>query len=138
MNSNLLEHLVEVRESTIHGRGCYACAPIAFDAYILEYTGELIDCKKAIERNRPDSPDYSQYVLEVSDDVFIDALRYEHPAKYINHSCAPNCILATDDSHAFIVALRDIEPGEELTYDYDYDEKQEACLCGAEGCRLYI
>jgi uncharacterized protein len=138
MNSNLLEHPVEVRDSTIHGKGCYALAPIASDAYFLEYTGELINREKAIERNRPDSPDYSQYIMEVSDDIYIDALKYEHPAKYINHSCAPNCILATEGSRAFIVALRDIKPGEELTYDYDYDDDDEVCLCGAESCRKFI
>jgi SET domain-containing protein len=74
--------------------------------------------------------------LQVDDDVFIDARLVEHPAKYINHSCEPNCCLSRDETRAFILTLRTIGPGEELTYDYEYDVSENLpCRCEAPGCR---
>jgi hypothetical protein len=136
MRYSSAEARVEVRDSSIHGRGTFASAPLEPDTLILEYTGELIDRKTAVERDNPDAPDYSCYILQVDDDVFIDARRVEHPAKYINHSCEPNCILSFDETKAFIRTLRGIRPGEELAYDYDYDASENVpCRCGAPRCR---
>jgi SET domain-containing protein len=74
--------------------------------------------------------------LQVDDDIFIDARLVEHPAKYINHSCEPNCSLSRDETRAFIRTLRTISPGEELTYDYEYDESDIlTCRCQASRCR---
>jgi hypothetical protein len=130
------EAFVEVRDSAIHGRGTFATGLLESDTLILEYTGELIDRRTAVERDRPDAPDYSCYILQVDDDVFIDARIVEHPAKYINHSCQPNCILSFDASRAFIRTLRTLSPGEELTYDYAYDASENVkCLCEAPACR---
>ena len=116
--------LVEVRESSIHGKGAFVSDFLESDTLILEYTGELIDRKKAIERDNPDAPDYSCYILQVDDHVFIDARLVEHPAKYINHSCEPNCSLSRDGTRVFICTLRTIIPGEELTYDYEYADSE--------------
>jgi len=136
MRSRSAEALVEVRDSAIHGKGTFARAWLESDTLILEYTGELISQKTAVERDHPDAPDYSCYMLQVDDDVFIDARLVEHPAKYINHSCEPNCILSVDGNRAFILTLRPIRPGEELTYDYEYDATENVtCCCQARGCR---
>jgi SET domain-containing protein len=130
------EALVEVRDSSIHGQGTFASALLEAETLILEYTGELIDRKTAIERDHPDAPDYSCYILQINDDVFIDALLVEHPAKYINHSCEPNCSLSRDVTRAFVRTLRTIRPGEELTYDYGYDASENLrCRCKARTCR---
>ena len=136
MRNGLAETRVEVRDSSIHGKGTFTSAFLESDTLILEYTGELIDRKTAVERDHPDAPDYSCYILQVDDDVFIDARLVEHPAKYINHSCEPNCILSFDENRAFILTLRTVRPGEELTYDYDYDASENVkCCCQARGCR---
>jgi uncharacterized protein len=136
MRNSSAEALVEVRDSSIHGKGTFASALLESNTRILEYTGELIDRKTAVERDNPDAPDYSCYILQVDDDVFIDARLVEHPAKYINHSCEPNCILSCDETRAFILTLRTIRPGEELTYDYEYDASENVpCRCQARGCR---
>ena len=136
MRNKSAETRVEVRDSTIHGKGTFATASLESDTLILEYTGELIDRKTAVERDNPEAPDYSCYILQVDDGVFIDALRVEHPAKYINHSCEPNCELFRDATRVFIRTLRTIRPGEELTYDYEYDASENTtCHCEARGCR---
>jgi SET domain-containing protein len=130
------EALVEVRDSSIHGKGAFALAFLESETPILEYTGELIDRKTAVERDNPDAPDYSCYILQIDDDVFIDARLVEHPAKYINHSCEPNCSLSRDGTRAFVRTLRTLRPGEELTYDYDYDATENlTCRCEARRCR---
>jgi SET domain-containing protein len=130
------EALVEVRESSIHGKGTFASAFLDAETLILEYTGELIDRKTAVERDNPESPDSSCYIFQIDHDVFIDALRVEHPAKYINHSCEPNCSISRDVTRAFIRTLRTIRPGEELTYDYGYDASENLkCCCKAPSCR---
>jgi len=136
MHNRSAEALVEVRDSPIHGKGAFTSASLESDAVILEYTGELIDRKTAVERDNPDAIDYSYYILQVDDNLFIDARLVEHPAKYINHSCEPNCCLARDETRAFIRTLRSIAPGEELTYDYEYDASENVkCLCEARTCR---
>jgi SET domain-containing protein len=136
MRNRSAEALVEVRDSSIHGQGTFASAILEAETLILEYTGELIDRKTAVERDNPDASDYSCYILQVDDDVFIDALLVEHPAKYINHSCEPNCSISRDATKAFVRTLRTIRPGEELTYDYGYDAGENLrCLCKARRCR---
>jgi len=136
MRNRSSESLVEVRDSAIHGKGAFASALIESDTLVLEYAGELIDRKTAVARDQPDAPDYSCYILLIDDDVFIDARLVEHPAKYINHSCEPNCILSLEEDKAYIQTLRTIRPGEELTYDYDYEDSDHVkCYCQAAGCR---
>jgi SET domain-containing protein len=136
MRNRSAEALVEIRDSSIHGKGTFASALLEADTLILEYTGELIDRRTAVERDRPEAPDYSWYILQVDDDIFIDARLVEHPAKYINHSCEPNCSLSRDVTRAFVRTLRTIRPGEELTYDYGYDASENLrCRCKARTCR---
>jgi SET domain-containing protein len=136
MRKSSKEAPVEVRASSIHGKGAFVSAFLESDTLILEYTGELIDRKTAVERDNPDAPDYSCYILQVDDDTYIDARLVEHPAKYVNHSCEPNCNLSRDGTRVYIRALRNIIPGEELTYDYEYAASENLrCRCGAPRCR---
>ena len=136
MRNRSAEALVEVRDSSIHGKGTFASAFLESETLILEYTGELIDRKTAVERDNPDAPDYSCYILQIDNDVFIDARLVEHPAKYINHSCEPNCSLSRDGTSVFIRTLRAIISGEELTYDYEYNASENLrCRCEARRCR---
>lgn len=135
-----------VRNSAIHGRGVFAARKIRKGKTIIEYKGDLTTWKIASQRpdSDPDNP-YHTFIFELSDDRVIDAGVKGNAARWINHSCAPNCVTSEDDQgRVFIEALRKIRHGEELTYDYrlSYDgrltRKVRAafeCRCGAEQCR---
>jgi SET domain-containing protein len=137
---------IQVRRSGIHGKGVFAVAPIAAGETILEYTGDVITWKQAQRRHphNPDEPNHT-FFFHIDDKHVIDGGSGGNAAKWINHACSPNCEAdETDDGRVFIKALRDIEAGEELNYDYGLivdgrhtaKLKQEyACRCGTPGCR---
>ena len=138
---------IQVRRSGVHGRGVYALRKIKKGETIIEYKGEMVTWKQAERRHphNPDDPDHT-FFFHIDDDHVIDAAVGGNAARWINHACHPNCESDIDeDNHrVFIKALRKIEPGEELFYDYGLviDEpytkklkKQFACRCGARDCR---
>ena len=123
-----------IRQSGIHGCGCYTTVPIREGARIVEYTGRRLSKEQADElyNERPDT-----YLFCIGEgDYVIDG---DSVAAFINHCCDPNCETDEFDERIWIIALRDIAAGEELTYDYnlyDGDEEDEAiCRCGAKKCR---
>ena len=136
---------IAVRNSPIHGRGVFALRPIKKGARILEYKGKLITDKEADRRYGKLHENSSHTMLfSVDDGLVIDATRQGNSARWINHSCAPNCEIDEKNHRVFIDALRDIRPGEELAYDYNLQigekhtnkaKKDHACLCGAKHCR---
>ncbi len=135
-----------VRNSAIHGRGVFAARKIRKGKTVIEYKGDLTTWDIASLRpdSDPDNP-YHTFIFELSDGRVIDAGVKGNAARWINHSCDPNCLTSEDDDgRVFIEALRKIRSGEELTYDYrlSYDgrvtRKVRAafeCRCGAERCR---
>lgn len=137
-----------VRRSPRHGRGVYATARIPAGTPIIEYTGELISEAEG-ERRYPTLPDGAEeaehtYLLTLDDTRVIDANVGGNAARFINHSCEPNCEPMPYGDHMWIVAVRDIRPGEELAYDYaiELDEphtparkRRFPCRCGARTCR---
>jgi uncharacterized protein len=136
-----------VRNSRIHGRGVYAARPIKEGERVIEYRGERISWKEA-DRRPPSDPDDPHHTFFFSLDGgkhVIDAGVGGNAARWINHSCQPNCETEeTDDGRVFIQALRNIRTGEELLYDYSLiiDErltptlkKQYECRCGSSDCR---
>jgi len=134
-----------VRRSRIHGRGVYATSRIAKGTRIVEYLGDRITNEEADARyeHRPQEDGHT-FLFVVDDRICIDAGVGGNAARFINHSCAPNCETLIEDRRVFIEAIRDIVPGEELGYDYqltwestdDPDElKLFACRCGARDCR---
>lgn len=135
---------IQVRRSGIHGKGVFALRPIADGERIIEYKGEIVSWKKATDR-QPDNgdPDHT-FLFGLDDKRVIDANVGGNAARYINHSCEPNCETEQIGDQVFIHAIRDIKPGEELYYDYQLtlDEphtakakRQHACHCGAKRCR---
>jgi SET domain-containing protein len=134
-----------VRRSSIHGRGVFALAPIPKGTRIIEYKGERISHEEADERYselHANSP--HTMLFTVNDEIVIDATRRGNSARWINHSCAPNCEIADDNDRIFIEAGRFIRPGEELSYDYNLQlgephtaaaKLEHACFCGARRCR---
>jgi SET domain-containing protein len=137
--------LVEARNSTIHGRGVYAVAPIKKGTRILEYLGERISHDEADDRYAQKGDDDGHTFLFIaSNRTVIDAGVNGNDARFINHSCNPNCETVIENSRVFIDAIRNIKPGEELGYDYQLtwestDDPAElalyACRCGAKKCR---
>jgi SET domain-containing protein len=134
-----------VRSSGIHGRGVFATATIRKNARIIEYRGRRTTADEAAEQPDSDPNDpFHTFLFSLSDGSVIDAGGAGNAARWINHSCAPNCETVEEDDRVFIHAIRTIRPGEELTYDYQLvlDEpitrrvrKSYACGCGAPECR---
>ena len=136
---------IQVRRSGVHGRGVFAVAPIAQGEQIIEYVGEVIDWPEALRRHPhdPDDPNHTFY-FSLDDGRVIDAKVGGNSSRWINHACEPNCQADEADGRVFIHALRDLQPGEELFYDYGLVldlrhtpklKKQYACRCGSRTCR---
>jgi len=133
-----------IRPSPIQGLGAFATERIAKGTRLIEYTGERMTPEEA-DRRYPDSDErHHTYLFAIDDDVVIDAAVGGNEARFLNHSCEPNCDAVIDERRIFIEAIREIEPGEELTYDYAYvlDERHTPaakrrypCTCGAARCR---
>ena len=135
-----------VRNSRIHGRGVFATRGISKGERLIEYTGERITWQEAERRYPVDPVPYHTFLFEVGNgDMCIDAAHRGSTAKWINHSCTPNCDAVEDeDERVFIEAARKIRHGEELTYDYNFilverhtpaQKKLFPCHCGARNCR---
>ncbi|KAI8340552.1 hypothetical protein BC941DRAFT_417551 [Chlamydoabsidia padenii] len=130
-------------KSPIHDWGLYAEEHIDANDMVIEYVGEVIRQQVAEEREKT----YercgigSSYLFRVDDDIVIDATKKGSIARFINHCCSPNCSakIITVDKHKKIViyANRDIEPGEEITYDYKFPLEADKipCLCGSKFCK---
>ena len=135
----------QVRRSGIHGKGVFAVRPFAAGERVMEYTGEVITWKQA-QRKHPHDPDdpFHTFFFHIDDKHVIDGGKTGNSAKWINHACGPNCEAEEIDGRIFIHALRDIEAGEELNYDYGLMleerhtakvKKQFGCRCGTPQCR---
>ncbi len=137
--------MFEVRSSAIHGLGVFATRPIRKGMRVIEYLGERITPQEADRRYADDQAEHPHVLLFVVDKrTVIDAGVGGNDARFINHSCEPNCKAFTQKKRIFIYALKAIAEGEELTYDYnltrddpnDLDiEERYACRCGAMTCR---
>jgi SET domain-containing protein len=132
---------VEVRTSPIHGRGLFATGAIPAGIMIAEYVGEKITWSEGLRREDAGQGDY---LFDVEGQFMIDGAGLETDGARVNHSCAPNCDIEILDSRIFIVSRRDIAPGEEISFDYNFDpagakgedpRKAFPCRCGAPTCR---
>jgi uncharacterized protein len=125
---------LEIRHSKIDSEGCYATAPIKKGTVVVEYAGPHITIKEA-DALYDDHP--STYLFGLSDGIHV--IDGEGMAAFINHSCDPNCEADEIKGRVWIIATRDIDAGEELTYDYNlYDgdlDDPSPCFCGAHNCR---
>ena len=137
---------VVVRRSKIQGRGVYASRAIAEGERIIEYTGLLITNAEAdAQCDDEGMRRHHTFLFGVDDEVTVDGANGGNEARFINHSCAPNCESVIEGRRVFIDALRDIAPGEEIAYDYWYTTDRGytledlrriyPCRCGATTCR---
>lgn len=136
---------IAVRRSGVHGRGVFAVAPLKAGERVVEYKGERISWKEALRRHPhdPNEPNHTFY-FALEEGGVIDGKVDGNSARWINHSCAPNCEAEELEGRVYIHALRDIEPEEELFYDYGLVidakltkklKREYACHCGAHSCR---
>jgi SET domain-containing protein len=135
----------EIRRSPIQGRGAFATRYIKKGDRIIEYTGERISWKEADRRYDDESMKrHHTFLFTLTRRTCVDAGVGGNEARFINHSCAPNCEAVIVNDRIYIDAIRDIRPGAELSYDYAYerdadtDEEEErlyVCRCGAKNCR---
>jgi len=135
----------EIRPSPIQGFGAFATRAIPAGTRLIEYAGERLTPAQA-DMRYPDGVDerHHTYLFAIDDDVVIDAAVGGNEARFINHSCDPNCDAVIDDGRIWIETVRDVAPGEELAYDYAYvleerhspaAKRRYPCNCGAASCR---
>jgi len=134
-----------VRNSHIHGRGVFALRAIDKGERLMEYLGERITHAEADRRYAKEHENSPHTMLfAVNEKVVIDATREGNSARYVNHSCTPNCEAIEEDGRIFIETKKKIARGEELTYDYNLVleerhtpalKKLHECFCGSRRCR---
>jgi SET domain-containing protein len=133
-------------KSRIHDWGLFAMEPISKDDLVIEYIGEVIRHKVADTREKM----YeklgigSSYLFRIDLENVIDATKMGNVARFINHSCDPNCyadiLMAEGHKKIVIFAKTDIAAGEEITYDYKFpiEEDKIPCRCGTEKCKGFL
>jgi uncharacterized protein len=134
-----------VRSSTIQGKGAFALRKIPEGTRIVEYVGQRITPEVAWERYDDDNMErHHTFLFTLDDETIIDAGVRGNNARFINHSCEPNCTAVIEDGKIYIDALKDIPKGGELLYDYKLEREGRyqkawdelyACRCGAPTCR---
>ena len=137
--------LFKVRRSRVHGRGVFAARRIRKGTRIVEYLGDRVSHREADQRYADrDERDNHTFLFIVDARTVIDAGVGGNDARFINHSCNPNCETVIEARRVFIEALRTIQPGEELHYDYQLGRSRDdppdvdeiyACRCGQANCR---
>ena len=135
----------EIRPSSIQGHGAFAAKRLRKGQRLAEYEGEHITQAEADRRYaEAGMRRHHTFLFNVDEDEVIDGKRAGNDSRFINHSCEPNCEAWNVDGRIFIHTLKNIQPGTELTYDYQYertdahteeDERFYACRCGTPSCR---
>uniref|UniRef100_G1RKJ5 Histone-lysine N-methyltransferase 2B n=1 Tax=Nomascus leucogenys TaxID=61853 RepID=G1RKJ5_NOMLE len=138
---------VGVYRSAIHGRGLFCKRNIDAGEMVIEYSGIVIRSVLTDKREKfYDGKGIGCYMFRMDDFDVVDATMHGNAARFINHSCEPNCfsrvIHVEGQKHIVIFALRRILRGEELTYDYKFPIEDASnklpCNCGAKRCRRFL
>uniref|UniRef100_A0A336MIG1 Histone-lysine N-methyltransferase 2C n=1 Tax=Culicoides sonorensis TaxID=179676 RepID=A0A336MIG1_CULSO len=138
---------VFLARSKIQGLGLYAARDLEKHTMVIEYIGEIIRSELSERREKQyEDKNRGIYMFRLDEDRVVDATLSGGLARYINHSCNPNCvteIVEVDrEVRIIIFAKRRINRGEELSYDYKFDIEDDAhkiqCMCGAPNCRKWM
>jgi SET domain-containing protein len=139
-----------IKNSKVHGRGVFASQNIKKGTKIIEYVGEKITKKEGDKRSENRIKRYlnsketgSVYIFELNSKYDIDGYKNYNKARFINHSCSPNCEVDIQKGKIWIISRKNIKEDQELNYDYGYefdkdDYKDHKCRCGAKNCIGYI
>ncbi len=135
----------EIHSSPLQGVGAFATTRIPAGTRVIEYAGERLTPHEADERYpEVDGERHHTFLFAIDEDVVVDAAENGNEARFLNHSCDPNCDVVIEDGRLWIETLRDVEPGDELVYDYAYvleerhspaAKRRYPCHCGAATCR---
>ena len=140
----------KVKKSNVHGSGIFASKDIKKNTKIIEYIGEKVLKSEGDKRSARRLKKYlnssltgSVYIFELNAKYDIDGSPYYNKARYINHSCNPNCEVEIEDNHIWITSIKKIKKDEELSYDYGYefdkdDFRDHICKCGSKNCIGFI
>jgi len=125
--------MIEFRDSGIHGMGGFARCKIKKGTPLIEYVGGKISKAEAAERIEAGNP----FIFCLDDEFDVDGDVDWNPARFLNHSCEPNAEAEIQGDQIWILALRTIRPGEEITFNYSYDfegYEENPCRCGSAKC----
>ena len=140
----------KIKKSKIHGTGVIATVDIKKDIKIIQYIGEKVSKKEGDRRSAERIKKYlnkknegSVYVFELNSKYDIDGSPKYNKARFINHSCNPNCEVDIIKNQIWISSIKNIKKGEELFYDYGYpfdkdDYHDHPCKCKSKKCIGYI
>ena len=140
----------KIKKSKVHGTGVFALKDIEKGCKIIQYIGEKITKKEGDRRSAERIKKYlnkknegSVYIFELNKKYDIDGSPIYNSARYINHSCNPNCEVDIIRNEIWIISIKKISKGDELSYDYGYpfdedDYKDHVCKCGTKKCIGYI
>ncbi|MCC7574280.1 SET domain-containing protein-lysine N-methyltransferase [Candidatus Woesearchaeota archaeon] len=139
---------VHAKKSKIHNTGIFAKKFIQKGTLIIEYIGEKISKKESerradqvLEDSKKNKEKGAVYIFEINKKYDLDGNVPYNIARFINHSCNPNCESEIINEEIWIKAIKDIKPGEELKYNYGYDVdnfEEHPCRCGSKKCKGYI
>ncbi len=134
----------EVRSSPIQGLGAFATCDIPEGVRLIEYAGERLTPAQADARYPDGDERHHTFLFAIDDDVVVDAAVNGNEARFLNHSCDPNCDVVVDEKRLWIETIRQVTAGEELAYDYAFvlperhtpaAKRRYPCSCGAATCR---
>ncbi len=139
---------VSVKKSKIHRNGIFAKKDIPSNTKIIEYVGEKVTRaegdrrgEKVLENSKNHTISGGVYIFELNKRYDLDGNFSYNTAKWINHSCGPNCEVDIIKGHIWVISIKEIKKGEELTYNYGYNldhYKEHTCKCGSKRCVGYI
>ncbi len=140
----------KLRKSKVHGTGIFSTVSIKKNTKIIEYIGEKVKKSEGDRRSEARIKKYlnsektgSVYIFELNKRYDIDGSFAYNKARFINHSCDPNCEVEISNNRIWITSIKNIKPNTELTYDYGYDFDEDdygdhKCRCGSKKCIGYI
>ena len=145
----LMKKLWFKKKSSLHGLGLFAFANIKKGEQVIEYIGDKVTKKegdkradKQIKRAQKNKKNGMVYVFELNKKYDIDGGVARNFARFINHSCDPNCEVEITDNRIWISSIKQIKKGAELLYNYGYpfdsDFEEHICKCGSKKCVGYI
>ena len=137
------------KKSPLHGSGLFAICNIKKGEQVIEYIGDKVTKRegdkradKQIKKAEKNKKNGMVYVFELNKKYDIDGGVARNYARFINHSCDPNCEVEIINNHIWILSIKTIKKGSELTYNYGYtfdtDYEDHICMCGSKKCVGYI
>ena len=129
------------KSSAVDGSGLFSSQFIKKGRRVIQYTGEKV--KKKIGYKRAEKHLPKIFIFELNHHYLIDGKCRTNPARFINHSCNPNCDIEIEDNEIWVISLKNIRKNQELSYNYGYDYdtvdvEDHPCKCGAKNCVGYI